>query len=115
MVHIPGHLPQISPPPRAGMARLAVMLIGFGILLMLVAGSYVIVQPTEMAGKRRLGQVVSDLPLGPGLHLKLPLLDTIDKLQVSLETYRIDRLSVNTIDNQPIVVAVGLTYRIPST
>src|SRR5262249_18539250 len=30
-----------------------------------------------------------------------------------LETYRIDHLSVNTIDNQPIAVAVGLTFRIP--
>src|SRR5260370_35070004 len=66
-----------------------------------------------MAGKRRLGQVVVDQPLGPGLHFKLPLVDTIDKLQVSLETYRIDHLSVNTIDNQPIAIAVGLTYRIP--
>jgi regulator of protease activity HflC (stomatin/prohibitin superfamily) len=51
--------------------------------------------------------------LGPGLHFKLPLLDRIDKLQVSLETYRIDHLTVNTIDNQPIAIAVGLTYRIP--
>jgi regulator of protease activity HflC (stomatin/prohibitin superfamily) len=114
MLNLPGNIPQMRA-PSVGLARLAVGLIGFGILLMLLAGSYVIVQPTEMAGKRRLGQVVTDLPLGPGLHLKLPLIDTIDKIQVSLETYRIDHLSVNTIDNQPIAVAVGLTYRIPST
>src|SRR5260370_3236343 len=67
-----------------------------------------------MAGKRRLGQVVVDQPLGPGLHFKLPLLDQIDKLQVSLETYGIDHLAVNTIDNQPVAIAVGLTYRIPA-
>lgn len=98
---------------RAGLARLAVMLVGIGVLLILIAGSFVIVQPTEMAGKRRLGQVVVDQPLGPGLHFKLPLIEQIDKLQVSLETYGINHLSVNTIDNQPIAIAVGLTYRIP--
>ncbi len=73
-----------------------------------------IVDPTEMAGKRRLGRVVIDQPLGPGLHLKLPLIEEIDKLQTSLETYKLDRLTVNTVDNQPITVAVGLTYRIPA-
>ena len=71
-----------------------------------------IVNPTEMAGKRRLGRVVVDQPLGPGLHVKLPLVEEIDKLQTSLETYKLDRLTVNTVDNQPITVAVGLTCRI---
>jgi regulator of protease activity HflC (stomatin/prohibitin superfamily) len=46
------------------------------------------------------------------LHVKLPLVEEIDKLQTSLETYKLDRLTVNTVDNQPITVAVGLTYRI---
>jgi membrane protease subunit HflC len=80
----------------------------------LAAGAFVIVDPTEMAGKRRLGRVVVDQPLGPGLHVKLPLVEEIDKLQTSLETYKLDRLTVNTVDNQPITVAVGLTYRIPA-
>jgi hypothetical protein len=33
------------------------------------------------------------------LHLKLPLVEEIDKLQTSLETYKLDRLTVNTVDN----------------
>jgi regulator of protease activity HflC (stomatin/prohibitin superfamily) len=99
--------------PRPGLARLGAILVGIGVVLVLVAGSFVIVEPTEMAGKRRLGQVAVTQPLGPGIHFKLPLLDTVDKIQVSLETYRIDHLSVNTIDNQPIAIAVGLTYRVP--
>jgi regulator of protease activity HflC (stomatin/prohibitin superfamily) len=57
---------------------------------------------------------VVDQPLGPGLHLKLPFVEEVDKLQTSLETYKLDRLTVNTVDNQPITVAVGLTYRIPA-
>jgi regulator of protease activity HflC (stomatin/prohibitin superfamily) len=57
---------------------------------------------------------VVDQPLGPGLHLKLPFVEEVDNLQTSLETYKLDRLTVNTVDNQPITVAVGLTYRIPA-
>jgi hypothetical protein len=30
-----------------------------------------------------------------------------------LDTFKLDRLTVNTIDNQPIAVTVGLTDRIP--
>jgi regulator of protease activity HflC (stomatin/prohibitin superfamily) len=75
--------------------------------------SYFVVEPTEMAGVRRLGQVVTATPLGPGPHFKLPLIDQVDRLQVSLDTFKLDSLTVNTIDNQPIAVTVGLTYRIP--
>jgi regulator of protease activity HflC (stomatin/prohibitin superfamily) len=67
-----------------------------------------------MAGVRRLGQVVTQEPLGPGLHFKLPFIDQVDRLQVSLDTFKLDKLTVNTIDNQPIAVTVGLTYRIPA-
>jgi regulator of protease activity HflC (stomatin/prohibitin superfamily) len=102
-------------PARTGISPKALGIAGgILVLLALLAGSFVIVQPTEMAGKRRLGQVVVDQPLGPGLHVKLPLIDEIDRLQVSLETYKLDHLTVNTVDNQPINLAVGLTYRIPA-
>jgi hypothetical protein len=95
--------------------KLLVILFGIAVLVALVAASFVIVDPTEMAGKRRLGQVVVDRPLGPGLHFKLPLIEEIDTLQTSLETYKLDKLTVNTVDNQPITLAVGLTYRIPAS
>jgi regulator of protease activity HflC (stomatin/prohibitin superfamily) len=75
--------------------------------------SYFVVEPTDMAGVRRLGQVITPKPLGPGLHFKLPFIDQVDRLQVSLDTFKLERLTVNTIDNQPIAVTVGLTYRIP--
>jgi regulator of protease activity HflC (stomatin/prohibitin superfamily) len=87
----------------------------FAVLLIVVFAidSYFVVEPTEMAGVRRLGQVVTTKPLGPGLHFKLPFVDQVDRLQVSLDTFKLERLTVNTIDNQPIAVTVGLTYRIP--
>ena len=95
--------------------KLLVVLFGGAVLVALAGSSFVIVDPTEMAGKRRLGQVVVDRPLGPGLHFKLPLIEEIDTLQTSLETYKLDKLTVNTVDNQPITLAVGLTYRIPAS
>ena len=95
--------------------KLLVVLFGGAVLVALAGSSFVIADPTEMAGKRRLGQVVVDRPLGPGLHFKLPLIEEIDTLQTSLETYKLDKLTVNTVDNQPITLAVGLTYCIPAS
>jgi regulator of protease activity HflC (stomatin/prohibitin superfamily) len=93
---------------------LIVGLVALLVVALFVLDSYFVVEPTEMAGVRRLGQVVTAKPLGPGLHFKLPLVDKVDRLQVSLDTFKLDKLTVNTIDNQPIAVTVGLTHRIPS-
>ena len=114
------------PPPEFVLQRQRPPIIRPSFLLSLIVGlvallvvalfaldSYFVVEPTEMAGVRRLGQVVTAKPLGPGLHFKLPLIDKVDRLQVSLDTFKLDKLTVNTIDNQPIAVTVGLTYRIP--
>ena len=107
---------RIRPPANVKISqKLLVVLFGLAILVALAASSFVIVEPTEMAGKRRLGQVVVNQPLRPGLHFKLPLIESIDTLQTSLETYKLDKLTVNTVDNQPITLAVGLTYRIPAS
>jgi len=92
---------------------LIVVLAAVGLVALFALDSYFVVQPTEMAGVRRLGQVITAKPLGPGPHFKLPLIDQVDRLQVSLDTFKLDNLTVNTIDNQPIAVTVGLTYRIP--
>ena len=92
---------------------LIVGIVAVSLVALFALDSYFVVEPTEMAGVRRLGRVVTATPLGPGLHFKLPLIDQVDRLQVSLDTFKLDRLTVNTIDNQPIAVTVGLTYRIP--
>jgi regulator of protease activity HflC (stomatin/prohibitin superfamily) len=92
---------------------LIVGIVAVVLVLIFAIDSYFVVEPTEMAGVRRLGQVVTAKPVGPGLHFKLPFIDQVDRLQVSLDTFKLERLTVNTIDNQPIAVTVGLTYRIP--
>jgi regulator of protease activity HflC (stomatin/prohibitin superfamily) len=84
-----------------------------GVVAYLASESYFIVQPTEMAGVRRLGTVHSTEAVPPGFHFKAPFIDSADKLQVSIDNFRINDLRVYTIDNQSVTIAVGVTYRIP--
>jgi regulator of protease activity HflC (stomatin/prohibitin superfamily) len=93
-----------------GVARLVA---GGLVLIYLLSDCFFIVQPTEMAGVRRLGTVASREPFEPGFHFKAPFIDTVDKLQVSIDTFRIDNLRVYTVDNQSVQISVGVTYRIP--
>ena len=85
-----------------------------GVVAYLASDSYFIVQPDQMAGVRRLGTVQSAEAVPPGLHFKLPFVDQADKLQVSINNFRINGLTVYTIDNQSVTIAVGFTYRIPA-
>ena len=113
----PEFILQRQSPPRIRPSLLVSLGIGLVVVVVIAIfafDSYFVVEPTEMAGVRRLGQVVTKEPLGPGLHFKLPFIDQVDRLQVSLDTFKLDKLTVNTVDNQPIAVTVGLTYRIPA-
>ncbi len=97
-------------PGSIGAARLIIAAIA---LLYVLGDCFFIVQPTEMAGVRRLGTVQSKEPLLPGFYVKAPFIDKVDKLQVSIDSFRIDNLRVYTVDNQSVQISVGVTYRIP--
>lgn len=84
-----------------------------GAMLFLAANCFYTVDPTDVAAVRRLGTVVSAQPVGPGLHFKLPLIDHVDRLRVSLDTLPINNLTVYTVDNQSVGLGITLTYRIP--
>jgi regulator of protease activity HflC (stomatin/prohibitin superfamily) len=71
------------------------------------------VDPSEMANIRRLGNVVYQQPLGSVPHLKIPFVDTVDKIQVSLTTLHIPLFDVNTIDNQKITLDMNFNFTIP--
>jgi membrane protease subunit HflC len=77
-------------------------------------GGFYTVQPPERAGVRRLGTVVTP-PVGPGLHFKLPWIDTVDTIQTSLDTFQMNNLTVYTVDNQAVSVGVGVSYHIPAS
>lgn len=94
--------------------RLIVLGVTGAVALGVARDSFYVVQPTELAGVRRLGTVLTAAPVGPGVHWKLPLIDHADTLQVSLDTFRLDNLTVYTIDNQSVRVSLGFSYRIPA-
>ena len=104
--------PARAPRPEIPLRYILAMVLAV-VVFAALGGSFYTVQPTEMAGVRRLGTVVTTEPVGPGLHLKVPFFDTVDTIQTSLETFQLNNLTVYTIDNQAVTVGVGLSYRVP--
>jgi len=86
-----------------------------GSVLFFASNSFYTVDPTDVAEVRRLGTVVTPQPVGPGLHFKLPLIDRVDRLRVSLDTLPISNLTVYTVDNQSVGLGLTMTYRIPKS
>jgi regulator of protease activity HflC (stomatin/prohibitin superfamily) len=88
--------------------------LGYGLAaLLLVYNTVYTVDPSEMANVRRLGNVVYEQPIKPGPHFKIPFIDTVDKVQVSLTTLHIPPFDVNTIDNQKITLDMNFNFTIP--
>jgi regulator of protease activity HflC (stomatin/prohibitin superfamily) len=81
--------------------------------LFLVSDCFYTVDPTDVAEVRRLGTVITAQPVGPGLHVKMPIVDHVDRLRVSLDTLPVKNLIVYTVDNQSVGLGITLTYRIP--
>ncbi len=102
--------PQLPIPRALGLLKWIALAIA---ILYAASDSYFIVQPTEMAGVRRLGTVITKEPLLPGFHFKAPFIDQPDKLQVSIDTLHVDNLHVYTVDNQSVTISVGVITRIP--
>jgi modulator of FtsH protease HflC len=87
--------------------------IAFAIFLLLM-GCFFTIDQTEMGNIRRLGTKVYSQPLGPGLHFKFPLIDTPDRLRVTLNTIHIDPFDVSTNDNQVVTLSLNYNYTIPA-
>jgi modulator of FtsH protease HflC len=84
-------------------------------LFIVLKSGWFIIKPTERGNVRRLGTVQYATPLKPGLHFKLPLIDTVDTLQVSLTTLHIPPFKVMTIDNQEVTLDLNFNFTIPDT
>ncbi|MBF0119327.1 MAG: hypothetical protein HQK79_10870 [Desulfobacterales bacterium] len=85
----------------------------FLILFIIFNGSFYKVDQTELANVRRFGVVRYNKPVKPGLHFKIPIIDTVDKLQVTLTTLHVPPFDVTTIDNQKITLDMNFNYTIP--
>jgi len=86
---------------------------GFIAAVVLFSSAVYVVNPSEMANVRRMGNVLYRDPLAAGPHLKLPFIDTVDVVQVSLTTLHIPPFDVNTVDNQKITLDMNFNFTIP--
>jgi regulator of protease activity HflC (stomatin/prohibitin superfamily) len=86
-----------------------------GVGALLLWSSVFVVDPTDMAGVRRFGEITTKEPFGPGIHLRMPFIDQVDRLQVSLDILHAQDLTMYTVDNQWVKISVGLTYRVPQS
>jgi modulator of FtsH protease HflC len=97
---------------RFALRRAGPLLLGFFIVLTLL-GSYYTVDQTEFAGVRRFGTRISTEPVGPGIHFKVPWIDSVDKLRVTLQTIHVPEFKVLTVDNQEVTIEENFNYTIP--
>jgi regulator of protease activity HflC (stomatin/prohibitin superfamily) len=123
MVDEPVKFPWANPPQQKiqinpGRLRLPIL----GVIVVLAAASLLsnavyTIQPTELAFTRTFGKVdqLPADPVTPGVHLKLPFVTIVDRMQVSTDTISPPGdLRVLSHDGQVIQLGVSLTRRIPA-
>lgn len=71
---------------------------------------WVVVQPWEQALRVRLGQRVTRL--GPGLHLKVPVVDAIYRQSVRVRWCDLPVQTISTADGKTVTLSVVLGYQI---
>ena len=94
----------------------ALAVLGIGVLVVL-SNAFYTVQPTELAFTRTFGRVdqAPSAPVTPGVHLKLPFVTAVDRMQTSVDTIAPPAdLRVLSHDGQVIQLGVSLTRRIPA-
>lgn len=99
------------------MLGLPALLAGVAVLALLASNAFYTVQPTELAFTRTFGRVDQPpaTPVMPGVHLKLPFVTTVDRMQVSVDTVTPPAdLRVLSHDGQVIQLGIALTRRIPA-
>jgi regulator of protease activity HflC (stomatin/prohibitin superfamily) len=89
-------------------------LIAIIVVLVVLFSSWFVVPPANVAFTRWLGgTVMQRQPLGPGLHLKVPFMESVDEMQVSQSVYTLPPMEVYTNDNQSVSITVSVIYVIP--
>lgn len=94
---------------RSGFVAVAII-----IAIIVLSSSWFVVPPANVAFTRWLGGTVMQRdPLGPGMHLKMPFMETVDQLQVSQSVYSLPPMDVYTNDNQSVSISVSVIYVVP--
>lgn len=100
-------------PKARGSIRLAIL--GIAVLIA-CAGSYYTVPQTDVGYVKRFSKVVDPQagPIGPGLHFKIPLIDEVDVIRTTTDTFELPEKKAFTRDTQEITLRVGVTYKVPA-
>jgi len=97
-----------TPPSSKSVFRLgASMLVGL-VALYFVFASWYTVDEGERAVVLRLGAIVGEA--GPGLHFKMPWINTVHKITVQNQNKRYSALEAYSRDQQPANLTVSVTY-----
>jgi regulator of protease activity HflC (stomatin/prohibitin superfamily) len=97
-----------TPPSSKSIFRLgASMLVGL-VALYFVFASWYTVDQGERAVVLRLGAIVGEA--GPGLHFKMPWINTVHKITVQNQNKRYSALEAYSRDQQPANLTVSVTY-----
>jgi regulator of protease activity HflC (stomatin/prohibitin superfamily) len=85
------------------------------VALIVISSTIFTIDQTELGNVRRFGTVLypADKPLRPGLHFKLPFVDTVDRIPVTLRTLHIPAFDVLTVDNQKVAIEENFNYTVP--
>ena len=79
------------------------------VILIIAGGSWYTVDQTERGVLLRNGAVIGTAQ--PGLGLKLPLFDTVQKVSVKTVTYTWDKMNSYSYDQQPADLKISVTLR----
>jgi len=91
---------------------------GAAIGLFTIVGSAVFsVKPNERAFVTQFGRVLDAQrgPIGPGLHFKLPLVTSVDRLPVSIDVLDLGNTEAFTKDAQRITLHITVTTQVPDS
>jgi regulator of protease activity HflC (stomatin/prohibitin superfamily) len=96
-----------NPPLARWLVSAGTVFIGF-ILLMTLMGTWYTVDQGERAVVLRLGAIVGEA--GPGLHFKIPWINTVHKITVQNQNRRYTPLEAYSRDQQPANLTVSVTF-----
>src|SRR5262245_47985054 len=93
---------------RIGAIILAAVVAVFGLTILL--GSWFTVDQTERGVRLRNGAVIGVAQ--PGLGFKIPVMDSVERINVRTLTYTWDKMNSYSFDQQPADLKISVTLRV---
>ena len=92
-----------------------IMRVGIGlavIAILLLFSPYFTVKQNERTIVTNWGEV--SYAAGPGIHFRVPVMQTLIPIPVDVRSVKLDRLNTYTVDSQELTATLVLQYRVPA-